>query len=127
MGAGLIRFSLHRGVSSALLSFDNNMKVVLALLLICLFQISLGEPDDVANDASSKGNLVLPRGTRDAARTCKGGDRGQKCRKEKKRTKRGKVKMSNAKKSKKAGRKGGDVEKKKSTGKLNKKKSQRKP
>merc|ERR1712037_996928 len=106
------------------------MKAVLALLLICIIKLSLGEErEDSANDTSSVGNLLLPRITRETGRKCKKGDRGQKCqnklRQKKKRigTNRWKVKMTKTNKSKKAAK----IETRKSTRKLNKrKKKQRK-
>merc|ERR1712210_341023 len=98
------------------------MKAVLALLLICLIKLSLGEErEDSANDTSSVGNLLLPRITRETGRNCKKGDKVQKCqnklRQKKKRngTNRWKVKMTKTKISKKAAK----IEKKKSTRKLN--------
>merc|ERR1712210_113252 len=102
------------------------MKAVLALLLICLIKLSLGEEqENSANDTSSLGNLLLPRITRETGRKCKKGDKVQKCqnklRKKKKRngTYRWKVKMTKTKISKKAAK----IE----TRKLNKrKKKQRK-
>merc|ERR1712037_439483 len=106
------------------------MKAVLALLLICLIKLSLGEErEDSANDTSSVGNLLLPRITRETGRKCKKGDRGQKCQnklwQEKKRntnrTKRWKVKTTKTKISKK----GAKIEKNKSTRKLNNRKKKR--
>merc|ERR1711934_311286 len=106
----LIRFSLESFLSFHL--WTATMKAVLALLLICLIKLSLGEErEDVANDASRVGNFLLPRGTRGAARKCQQGDKRQKCRKklrqEKKRnrTNRRKEKMSTAKKGMKNAKK----------------------
>merc|ERR1711970_1216491 len=56
------------------------MKAVLALLIVCLIQISLAEQENVADDASSVANLLLQREVREAARGCEPGDK--KCRKQ---------------------------------------------
>merc|ERR1712192_230378 len=97
--------------------FTTTMKAVLALLLVCLVQISFAEQENVADDASSVANLLLQREVRDAGKGgCEPGDK--KCkrqlrkdeRKERKNLRKGKkqsrknrrkVKTSNAKKGKK--------------------------
>merc|ERR1712037_329391 len=98
------------------------MKAVLALLLICLIKLSLGEDqENSANDTFSLGNLLLPRVTRETGRKCKKGDRGQKCqnklwqKKKRNGTNRWKVKTTKTKISKK----GAKIE----TRKLNKRKN----
>merc|ERR1711990_90221 len=49
------------------------MKAVLALLLVCLVQISFAEQEDIAADgASSNTNLLLQREVREAAKGKKG-------------------------------------------------------
>merc|ERR1712223_615421 len=52
------------------------MKIVLALLVLCLFQFSLAEQEDVDNVET---NLVLERDAREAGKKCDNGDR--KCKK----------------------------------------------
>merc|ERR1711934_1130554 len=135
----LIRFSLESFLSFHL--WTATMKAVLALLLICLIKLSLGEErEDIANDASSVGDLLLPRGTRETARRCKQGkkDCRRKLRKGKKKANRRKsikgkktkngtnVKKPTTKKGNKAAKKGDNVEMKKSTNKSNRKRKQRK-
>merc|ERR1712032_1643237 len=69
--------------SGGFLSFHQlrtTMKAVLALLTVCLLQISLAEQENVADDASSVANLLLQREVREAARGCEPGDK--KCRKQ---------------------------------------------
>merc|ERR1711951_172610 len=57
------------------LSIDHNMKAVLALLLVCLVQISFAEQEDIAADSvSSVANLLLQREVREAAK-CEKGDK----------------------------------------------------
>jgi len=95
------------------------MKAVLALLIVCLIQISFAEQENVADDASSVANLLLKREVRDAGKGgCEKGDRKcerqkkrkerKKLRKQKKRNKEngGKVKKSQSKSGKKGGKKG---------------------
>jgi len=93
------------------------MKIVLALLVLCLFQFSLAEQEDIDN---AETNLVLERDVREAGRkgctagkNCKKG--GKKSRKERKRKKGGKkrkqTRKANARKSsgqKKGGKKSGN-------------------
>merc|ERR1712088_1055627 len=68
-----------------------SMKIVLALLVLCLFQFSLAEQEDIDN---AETNLVLERDVRDAGKkNCKGKNcrkRGKKSRKERRRKKGGK-------------------------------------
>merc|ERR1711974_401748 len=53
---------------------STTMKAVLALLLVCLVQISFAEQEDIAADgASSDTNLLLQREVREAAKGNKGG------------------------------------------------------
>merc|ERR1711899_657063 len=67
------------------------MKIVLALLVLCLFQFSLAEQEDVDNVET---NLVLERDAREAGKKCDNGDR--KCKRRQKK-----------KKSRKSAKKGG--------------------
>merc|ERR1712032_484718 len=99
--------------SGGFLSFHQlrtTMKAVLALLTVCLLQISLAEQENVADDASSVANLLLQREVREAARGCEPGDK--KCRKkfrqQKKKSKknRRKGKQSQTKKGQKGGKQG---------------------
>merc|ERR1711910_69692 len=53
------------------------MKIVLALLVLCLFQFSLAELEDVDN---AETNLVLERDIREAGKKCPKGTEGKKCR-----------------------------------------------
>merc|ERR1711981_723518 len=107
-------------------SFTSIMKAVLALLLVCLIQISFGDEKDASGDASSEINLSLQREVREAAKPCKRGDKGcrRNLRKERRRKKKNgrKVRKSKTKKGKKAAKKGGNGARKKSTRKLNGKK-----
>merc|ERR1712180_570587 len=68
-----------------------SMKIVLALLVLCLFQFSLAEQEDIDN---AETNLVIERDVREAGRKrCTGKNcrkRGKKSRKERKRKKGGK-------------------------------------
>merc|ERR1711951_338650 len=88
------------------LSIDHNMKAVLALLLVCLVQISFAEQEDIAADSvSSVANLLLQREVREAA---KGNKKGcdKECRKkqrQKKKNNRKKLRRQQ-KKGKKNGR-----------------------
>merc|ERR1711970_91533 len=94
------------------------MKAVLALLIICLIQISFAE--NVADDALSVANLLLQREVRDAGKGgCEPGDKKCKRQLRKEKRKEGK-KMRKGKKQRKAktsktkkGKKGGKGEKKK--------------
>merc|ERR1712133_321163 len=71
------------------------MKIVLALLVLCLFQFSLAEREDVDN---AETNLVLERDVREAGKRCENGDR--KCkRKLKKKKSRKNAKKGGKKKS----------------------------
>merc|ERR1712240_747798 len=70
------------------------MKIVLALLVLCLFQFSLAEQEDVDN---AETNLVLERDAREAGKKCENGDR--KCKRKLKK-----------KKSRKSAKKGGKKE-----------------
>merc|ERR1712134_146086 len=83
------------------------MKIVLALLVLCLFQFSLAEREDVDN---AETNLVLERDAREAGKRCENGDR--KCKRK-----------QNKKKSRKNAKKGG---KKKAAKKLSPKKREKK-
>merc|ERR1719234_1026729 len=80
------------------------MKAVLALLIVCLVQISFAEQENVADDASSVANLLLQREVREAGRGCEKGDR--KCEKKEKNT------SNKKRKSKKRSKKGKKVSKK---------------
>merc|ERR1712240_396731 len=76
------------------------MKIVLALLVLCLFQFSLAELEDVDN---AETNLVLERDIREAGKKCRKGQEGKKCRsrqkkrKSRKSTKRGSKKQRSGK------------------------------
>merc|ERR1711899_525051 len=59
------------------------MKIVLALLVLCLFQFSLAEQGDVDNVET---NLVLERDAREAGKKCDNGDRKCKRRQKKKKS-----------------------------------------
>merc|ERR1711951_327997 len=79
------------------LSIDHNMKAVLALLLVCLVQISFAEQEDIAADSvSSVANLLLQREVREAAK-CEKGDK--KCKREQRQKK--KKQRKNLRKQKK--------------------------
>merc|ERR1711928_295 len=87
------------------------MKIVLALLVLCLFQFSLAEQEDIDN---AETNLVLERDVREAGKkNCKGKNcrkRGKKSRKERERRAGKKSRKSSFKKSsvqKKGGKKSG--------------------
>merc|ERR1711928_247223 len=60
------------------------MKIVLALLVLCLFQFSLAELEDVDN---AETNLVLERDIREAGKNCPQGKEGKQCRKRQKKRK----------------------------------------
>merc|ERR1711874_749329 len=71
------------------------MKIVLALLVLCLVQFSLAEQEEVDN---AETNLVLERDAREAGKKCDNGDR--KCkRKQKKEKSRKNAKKGGKKKS----------------------------
>merc|ERR1712147_42591 len=107
------------------------MKIVLALLVLCLFQFSLAEQEDVDN---AETNLVLERDTREAVEKCPNGDR--KCkRKLKKRKSRksakkggkkkaGKGKKQRQRSGKKSGKKPGQKKREKKVKKQKSRKSQ---
>merc|ERR1712190_247560 len=59
------------------------MKIVLALLVLCVFQFSLAEQEDVDNVET---NLVLERDAREAGKKCDNGDRKCKRRQKKKKS-----------------------------------------
>merc|ERR1711978_146224 len=69
------------------------MKIVLALLVLCLFQFSLAELEDVDN---AETNLVLERDIREAGKKCRKGQEGKKW-KSRKSTKRGSKKQRSGK------------------------------
>merc|ERR1711972_1194038 len=77
-----------------------SMKIVLALLVLCLFQFSLAELEDVDN---AETNLVLERDIREAGKNCQKGQKGKQCRKRQKKrksrksTKRGSKKLKSGK------------------------------
>merc|ERR1711973_612123 len=58
-----------------------SMKIVLALLVLCLVQFSLAELEDVDN---AETNLVLERDIREAGKNCPEGKEGKQCRKRQK-------------------------------------------
>merc|ERR1711936_1308095 len=86
------------------------MKIVLALLVLCLFQFSLAEQEDVDNVET---NLVLERDAREAGKKCDNGDRKGKRRQKKK-------------KSRKNAKKGGKKQRQRSGNKLSPKKREKK-
>jgi len=103
------------------------MKAVLALLIVCLIQISFAEQESVADDASSVANLLLQREVREAGKGgCEKGDR--KCERKEKRKNRKNLRKqkkksnknrSQAKKFKaKKGKTGGDKRGKRKGNKL---------
>merc|ERR1711978_114928 len=67
------------------------MKIVLALLVLCLFQFSLAELEDVDN---AETNLVLERDIREAGKKCRKGQEGKKCRRDRRRQKKRKSRKS---------------------------------
>merc|ERR1711936_386621 len=74
-----------------------SMKIVLALLVLCLVQFSLAELEAVDN---SETNLVLERDIREAGKNCPKGKEGRQCRK-----------MLKKRKSRKSTKKGGKKQK----------------
>merc|ERR1712018_1071105 len=73
------------------------MKIVLALLVLCLVQFSLAELEDVDN---AETNLVLERDIREAGKNCPKGKEGRQCRKSKKKRKSRKSTKKGGKKQK---------------------------
>merc|ERR1711926_52246 len=67
------------------------MKIVLALFVLCLFQFSLAELEDVDN---AETNLVLERDIREAGKNCQKGEEGKKCRRDRRRQKKRKSRKS---------------------------------
>merc|ERR1712013_592087 len=97
------------------------MKIVLALFVLCLFQFSLAELEDVDN---AETNLVLERDIREAGKDCPKGKpcrRRQKKRKSRKSTKRGDKKQKSGKGRKLRQRSGKKASKKPSQDKMEKK------
>merc|ERR1712223_968599 len=92
-------------------------EIVLALLVLCLFQFSLAEQEDVDNVET---NLVLERDAREAGKKCDNGDRKCKRRQKKKKSRK------NAKKGgkKKSGK--GKKQRQRSAKKLSPKKREKK-
>jgi len=103
------------------------MKVVLALLLLCLIQISFGEQQDLSGDASSEQNLSLKREVREADRGCANGDKkcAKKLRKERN-LRKSQRKVEKSKKGKKAPKREGNAGNKKLTRKREGKKKRQK-
>merc|ERR1712066_851548 len=109
-----------------------SMKIVLALLVLCLVQFSLAELEDVDN---AETNLVLERDIREAGKNCPKGEKGKKCRsrqkkrKSRKSTKRGGKKQRSGKgrqlRQKSGKRAGEKLRKDKKENKLRKQKSMR--
>jgi len=95
------------------------MKVVLALAIVCLFQISLAEDID-----NSEKNLLLQRDVREAAGDCKRGESKKECRR-RLRTERKKERRRQRKRTK-AARKGKFTRKVKKVDKPEKKKNNKK-
>jgi len=73
------------------------MKIVLALLVLCLFQFSLAELEDIDN---AETNLVLERDIREAGKNCPKGTEGKKCRRRQKKRKSRKSTKRGGKKTK---------------------------
>merc|ERR1712210_52319 len=96
--------------------FTTSMKVFLALLLLCLIQISFGEQQDLSGDASSEQNLSLKREVREADRGCANGDKkcAKKLRKERN-LRKSQRKVEKPKKGKKPPRREGNAGSKKLT------------
>merc|ERR1712184_119018 len=91
------------------------MKAVLALLLVCLVQISFAEQEDIASDgAPSDTNLLLQREVREVAK----GNKGRGCDKEDKKCKNKRRQMK--KKNRKRLRKQQKDKKDKKSGRKNK-------
>merc|ERR1711953_304195 len=74
------------------------MKIVLALLVLCLFQFSLAEQEHVDN---AETNLVLERDAREAGKKCDNGDRKCKRRQKKKKSRKNAKKRRQKEKKKK--------------------------
>jgi len=104
------------------------MKGVLALLLVCLIQISFAEQENVADDASSVANLLLQREVREAGKGgCEPGDkkcRRKQLRQEKKKSKKNRRKGKQSEKGTK-GKKGGKEGGKRKARKLTRRKKQK--
>merc|ERR1712209_341533 len=76
------------------------MKIVLALLVLCLFQFSLAEQEDIDN---AETNLVLERDVREAGR--KGCTAGKNCKKGAKKSRKERKRKKSRKKKRKQTRK----------------------
>merc|ERR1711964_484467 len=98
------------------------MKAVLALLLVCLVQISFAEQEDIAADgASSDTNLLLQREVREAAKGK--GNKKQGCDKEGKKCKNKQKQMKKGKGLRKQQKKDNKDKKSRKTNQTNKTKS----
>merc|ERR1712209_35417 len=97
------------------------MKIVLALLVLCLFQFSLAEQEDVDN---AETNLVLERDAREAGKKCENGDR--KCKRKLKKKKSRKSAKKGGKKKSGKGKKQRQRSAKKAGKKLSQNKRERK-
>merc|ERR1711899_303017 len=73
------------------------MKIVLALLVLCLVQFSLAELEDIDN---AETNLVLERDIREAGKNCPKGKEGKRCRSRQKKRKSRKSTKKGGKKTK---------------------------
>merc|ERR1712165_460552 len=100
------------------------MKIVLALLVLCLVQFSLAELEDVDN---AETNLVLERDIREAGKNCPQGKEGKQCRKrQKKRKSRKSTKRGGKKQKSGKGRKLRQRSGKKASKKINQDKREKK-
>merc|ERR1712165_524132 len=100
------------------------MKIVLALLVLCLVQFSLAELEDVDN---AETNLVLERDIREAGKNCPNGKEGKQCRKrQKKRKSRKSTKRGGKKQKSGKGRKLRQRSGKKASKKINQHKREKK-
>merc|ERR1712193_351766 len=97
------------------------MKIVLALLVLCLFKFSLAEREDVDN---AETNLVLERDAREAGKRCENGDR--KCKRKLKKKKSRKSAKKGGKKKSGKGKKQRQSSEKKTAKKLSPKKREKK-
>merc|ERR1712113_1139242 len=101
-----------------------SMKIVLALLVLCLVQFSLAELEDVDN---AETNLVLERDIREAGKNCLNGKEGKQCRKrQKKRKSRKSTKRGGKKQKSGKGRKLRQRSGKKASKKINQDKREKK-
>merc|ERR1712190_273871 len=102
----------------------STMKIVLALLVLCLVQFSLAELEDIDN---AETNLVLERDIREAGKNCPKGKEGKRCRsRQKKRKSRKSTKKGGKKRKSGKGKKLRQRSGKKTDEKLNQEKREKK-